>query len=130
MGAIIPNEAIINRIFLIREMKVMLDRDLAQLYDVETKQLKRAVRRNISRFPEDFMFELSKEEFEILRRQTGTSSWGGTRYAPMAFTEQGVAMLSSVLNSVIRSYANGGDNLSFSFQLRRQTVFRRCNVPI
>jgi hypothetical protein len=130
MGAIIPNEAIINRIFLIREMKVMLDRDLAQLYDVETKQLKRAVRRNISRFPEDFMFELSKEEFEILRRQTGTSSWGGTRYAPMAFTEQGVAMLSSVLNSVIRSYANGGDNLSFSFQLRRQTVFRRCSVPI
>jgi phage regulator Rha-like protein len=77
----------------------MLDRDLAELYGAETGQLKRAVRRNIDRFPEDFMFELSDEEHENLRCQFGTSSWGGTRYKPMAFTEQGVAMLSSVLNS-------------------------------
>ena len=77
----------------------MLDMDMAELYGVETKQLKRAVRRNGSRFPEDFMFELNKQELDILRSQIGTSSWGGVRYAPMAFTEQGVAMLSSILNS-------------------------------
>jgi len=77
----------------------MVDQDLAELYGAETKQLKRAVRRNILRFPEDFMFELTKEEFEHLRSQIGTSNWGGTRYLPMAFTEQGVAMLSSILNS-------------------------------
>ena len=77
----------------------MLDRDLAELYGVETKQLKRAVRRNIDRFPADFMFELADDELEILRCQIGTSSWGGPRYIPMAFTEQGVAMLSSVLKS-------------------------------
>jgi hypothetical protein len=80
-------------------MKVMLDRDLAELYDVETKALKQAVRRNIDRFPEDFMFELSKEEFKNLRSQIVTSSWGGLRYLPMVFSEQGVAMLSSVLQS-------------------------------
>lgn len=77
----------------------MLDSDLAELYLVETKQLKRAVKRNANRFPDDFMFELTENEFAILRSQFGTSSWGGVRYAPMAFTEQGVAMLSSVLNS-------------------------------
>ena len=77
----------------------MLDQDLAEMYGVETKQLKRQVKRNIERFPKDFMFELTKNEFENLRSQIGTSSWGGTRYMPMAFTEQGVAMLSSVLNS-------------------------------
>jgi hypothetical protein len=77
----------------------MLDMDLAELYGVETKQLKRAVRRNIKRFPSDFMFELSQEELEILRSQFGASSWGGLRYPPMAFSEQGIAMLSSVLNS-------------------------------
>ena len=77
----------------------MLDKDLAELYGVETKQLKRQTKRNIERFPEDFMFGLSKEEFSNLRCQIDTSSWGGTRYPPLAFTEQGVAMLSSVLNS-------------------------------
>ena len=77
----------------------MLDQDLADMYAVETKQLKRQVKRNIERFPKDFMFELTKKEFENLRSQIGTSSWGGTRYIPMAFTEQGIAMLSSVLNS-------------------------------
>ena len=96
---IIPDEVVMNKIYLIREQKVMIDRDLAELYGIETKQLKRAVRRNPKRFPEDFMFELDKEELENLRSQIDTSSWGGTRYVPMAFTELGVAMLSSVLNS-------------------------------
>ncbi len=77
----------------------MLDRDLAGLYHVETRILNQAVRRNIGRFPEDFMFQLTKEELENLKSQIVISSWGGRRYMPMAFTEQGVAMLSSVLNS-------------------------------
>ena len=96
---IVPEEVIMGKIYLIRGLKVMLDMDLAELYGVETKQLKRAVRRNVGRFPSDFMFELSQNELENLRSQFGTSSWGGVRYPPMAFTEQGVAMLSSVLNS-------------------------------
>ena len=99
MSQIISTEAITGRIYSIRGHKVMLDRDLAQLYGVPTKVLKQAVRRNAERFPEDFMFELREEEFEILRSQIVTSSWGGARYMPMAFTEQGVAMLSSVLRS-------------------------------
>ncbi|PJA26369.1 MAG: DNA-binding protein [candidate division Zixibacteria bacterium CG_4_9_14_3_um_filter_46_8] len=82
-----------------RDQNVLLDSDLAHLYDIETKQLKRAVRRNINRFPSDFMFQLTAEEFNNLRCQFGTSRWGGVRYLPYAFTEQGVAMLSSVLNS-------------------------------
>jgi ORF6N domain-containing protein len=96
---IVPEEVVISKIYYIRGHKVMLDEDLAELYKVETKQLKRQVRRNIDRFPDDFMFELIPEEFENLRSQIGTSSWGGVRYMPMVFTEQGVAMLSSVLNS-------------------------------
>jgi hypothetical protein len=89
-----------NRIYEIRGQSVMLDFDLAERYEVETAQLKRQVRRNIERFEgEDCMFQLTKKEFEILRCQIGTSSWGGTRYYPFAFTELGVAMLSSVLNS-------------------------------
>lgn len=98
-NTMIPDEVIMEKIYLIRDQKVMLDKDLAELYEVGTKQLKRAVRRNISRFPADFMLELSDTEFKDLRSQNGTSSWGGIRYAPMAFTEQGVAMLSSILNS-------------------------------
>ena len=86
-------------IYIIRGEKVMLDADIARLYNVETRILKQAVRRNLSRFPDDFMFELSNQEFGILRSQFVTSSWGGARYLPMAFTEQGVAMLSSVLRS-------------------------------
>ena len=89
-------------IYLIRGQKVMLDHELAELYGVSTKALKQAVRRNLDRFPSDFMFELTKEEFANLRSQIVTSSsprWGGQRYRPMAFTEQGVAMLSSVLRS-------------------------------
>lgn len=93
------DEKIINKIYLIRGKKVMLDFHLAELYLVETKQLKRQVKRNPERFPGDFMFQLTTNEFENLRSQIGASSWGGTRYLPMVFTEQGVAMLSSVLNS-------------------------------
>jgi len=96
---LVSDEIVISKIFLLRGVKVMLDFDLAALYGTETKQLKRAVRRNIERFPEDFMFELNDSEIENLRCQFGTSSWGGTRYRPMAFTEQGVAMLSSILKS-------------------------------
>ena len=89
-----------NAIRQLRGNNVMLDADLAQLYGVETKALVRAVMRNLGRFPEDFMFQLSDEEFADLRRHSGTSrSWGGRRYRPYAFTEQGVAMLSSVLRS-------------------------------
>jgi len=97
----IPEESIVRKIYLIRGQKIIFDFDLATLYGVETKQLKRAVRRNINRFPIDFIFELTTEEFENLRCQIGTSSWGGIRYLPMAFTEQGVAMLSSILHSEI-----------------------------
>ena len=96
---LIPEELILSKIYQFQEFRVMLDMDLAEMYGVETKQLKRAVRRNIKRFPPDFMFELSQDELENLRSQFGTSSWGGLRYPPMAFTEQGIAMLSSVLNS-------------------------------
>ena len=83
----------------IRGYRVMLDSDLAALYETETKRLKEAVRRNINRFPPDFMFELNESEFETLRTQFAASNRGGTRYMPFAFTEQGVAMLASVLNS-------------------------------
>ena len=95
----VPIDQIVSKIYWLRGAKVMLDRDLAALYEVETKVLKRNVRRHIKRFPADFMFELSHQEFTDLRCQIGTSSWGGTRYMPMAFTEQGVAMLSGILNS-------------------------------
>ncbi len=95
----IPDEMIMQKIYFVRNEKVMLDKDLASLYEVETKQLKRAVKRNLSRFPKDFMFLLSDDEFNNLRSQFDTSSWGGTRYVPMAFTEHGVLMLSSILNS-------------------------------
>jgi hypothetical protein len=96
---LVPSEVIQSKVHLIRKEKVLLDKDLAQMYDVETRVLKQAVRRNIDRFPEDFMFELNDKEFERLKSQIDGKSWGGTRYAPMAFTEQGVAMLSSVLKS-------------------------------
>lgn len=97
----LSEETISNKIYFIRNQKVMLDRDLAELYGIETKRLKEQVKRNINRFPEDFMFELSKAEFENWRSQFATSNSEkmGLRYAPMAFTEHGVLMLSSVLNS-------------------------------
>ncbi len=100
LKALIPVEMIERKILLIRGEKVMLDADLAELYGVEVKQLKRQVRRNIGRFPADFMIQLSKEEYEFLRRHFGTLKRGEhSKYLPYAFTEQGVAMLSSVLNS-------------------------------
>ena len=97
--SIVPVERIEGAILLIREHKVILDKDLAMLYGVTTGNLNKAVTRNIDRFPSDFMFRLSKDEFENLRFHFGTSSWGGTRKPPRAFTEHGVAMLSGVLRS-------------------------------
>jgi len=129
---IIPSELIASKIFIIRRLKVMLDRDLAELYGVQTKALKQAVKRNINRFPEDFMFVLSSEEAINLRSQFVTSSlsqWGGTRYPPMAFTEQGVAMLSSVLKSdraiqvniqIMRVFTRLRQILSSTKDLRRE----------
>lgn len=95
----LAEEMVMNQIYVIRNQKVMLDRDLAKLYGVETKVLKQQVRRNTDRFPEDFMFEMNEIESQNLRSQIVTSNWGGNRYATMCFTEQGVAMLSSVLKS-------------------------------
>ena len=105
-AVIVPDELIMNNIYLIRGQKVMIDHDLAKLYQVEKKRLNEQVSRNKERFPEDFMFQLSKEEFQNLKSQIATSSlpagkagWGGLRKLPYAFTEQGVAMLSGILNS-------------------------------
>jgi hypothetical protein len=132
-----------SKMFLIRSQKVMLDEDLAALYQVETKALNRAVKRNLERFPADFMFQLSAEEFETLRFQSGTSNLrsqidtsnekpsgrGGRRYAPYAFTEQGVAMLSSVLNSeraiqvnieIMRAFVRLRQMLSTNAELSRK----------
>lgn len=105
---VLPDEVIINKIYFIREQKVMVDKDLAEMYGIDTKVLKQAVKRNAERFPKDFMFTLTQKEFQHLRSQIVTSSlpagkagWGGIRYLPAAFTEQGVAMLSGVLNSPV-----------------------------
>jgi len=93
-------------IYEIRGQKVMLDRDLAKMYGVETKVLNQAVKRNMKRFPEDFMFQLTPEEYDILKSQFVTSSWGGTRKLPYVFTEQGLAMLSGLLNSDVAIKVN------------------------
>ena len=98
-STVLADEIIISKIYLIRGQKVLLDKDLAPMYGVTTGNLNKAVKRNLKRFPDDFMFQLSPEEFNNLIFQNGISSWGGTRKMPYAFTEQGVAMLSSVLNS-------------------------------
>jgi len=100
-GSLLPDELIINKIILLRDQKVLVDRDLAELYDVDTRTLNQAVKRNLKRFPEDFMFQMTKEEFEIWRSQIVISNNDkmGLRRPPYVFTEQGVAMLSSVLNS-------------------------------
>lgn len=96
---LVPQEVIESKILLIRGQKVMLDRDLAKLYCVSTGNLNKAVTRNLGRFPEDFMFQLNRKEFQSLMFQNGISSWGGTRKLPRAFTEHGILMLSSVLKS-------------------------------
>jgi len=95
----ISAEVVATKILLVRGRKVMLDRDLAEMYGVKTKVLLQSVKRNAKRFPEDFMYQLIKQEVAILRSQNVTSRWGGRRYLPYVFTEQGVAMLSTVLNS-------------------------------
>ncbi len=131
MPDIVPRERIASKIYIIRDTRVMLDRDLAELYGVETKVLKQAVRRNIKRFPEDFMFELTREEFENWRSQFVTSNRDkmGLRYRPFAFTEQGVAMLSSVLNSdraiqvnilIIRAFTQLREMLATHEELKRK----------
>ena len=128
---IIPTERISSRIFWIRNRKVMLDRDLAELYGVKTKVLKQAVKRNLERFPGDFMFQLNEDEFRNWRSQIVTSIGDrkGLRYAPMAFTEQGVAMLSSVLNSkrailvniqIIRTFVKLRELLATNEALRKK----------
>ncbi len=96
---VVADEVIMSKIYFLRGQKVMLDRDLARLYDVTTGNLNKAVKRNLKRFPDDFMFQLTETEFKDLIFQNGISSWGGIRKMPYAFTEQGVAMLSGVLNS-------------------------------
>ena len=128
---LISSERIVSKIYVIRNRKVMIDRDLAELYNVKTKDLNAAVKRNLKRFPEDFMFKLSKDEFRNLRLQISTSSWGGTRYEPLVFTEQGVAMLSSVLNSdraisvniqIIRTFTKIRELLATNEALQRKMM--------
>ncbi|WP_456377934.1 ORF6N domain-containing protein [Lutibacter sp.] len=124
---VITEEAVINKIYIIRDKKVMFDRDLAELYNVTTGNLNKAVGRNLKRFPEDFMFELSKQEFENLKNQINPSSWGGTRKLPKVFTEQGVAMLSGVLHSdraimvniqIMRAYSKMREILTGNLNLK------------
>jgi len=125
----VPIELIVRKIYLIRDKKVMLDKDLAALYGVPTRVFNQAVKRNLKRFPEDFMFQLNKEEFKILRSQIVISRWGGSRYLPLAFTEQGVAMLSSVLNSdraiqvniaIMRTFSRLRDMLMHYAELKKE----------
>jgi phage regulator Rha-like protein len=128
--SIIHGEQIENCIYFIRQQKVMLSTDLAALYEVEPRVLVQAVKRNIERFPEDFMFQLSKDEFADLKSQIVISSWGGLRRAtPYAFTEQGVAMLSSVLRSkraiqvnieIIRAFVKLRQMLASNAELTRK----------
>jgi hypothetical protein len=99
MSEVFPSERIEQTILLLRGHKIILDRDLAAMYGVSTRDLNKSVSRNLDRFPDDFMLQLTRAEFNDLKFQFGTSSWGGTRKLPRAFTEQGIAMLSSVLRS-------------------------------
>lgn len=96
---IIPDEVVISKIYYMSDQKVMLDSDLAELYEIETRILNQQLKRNEDRFPEDFMFQLTDEEWEELKSQNTTPSWGGRRTLPFVFTEHGVLMLSSILNS-------------------------------
>lgn len=138
-SSIIPVERIMQSIVLIRGRRVMLDADIAVLYEVETRVLTQAVRRNIDRFPDDFMFQLTKQEFNNLRSQYVTSSWGGRRYSPYAFTEQGIAMLSSVLRSkravqvnieIMRAFVQLRRMVSGQADLARKLadLERKCNA--
>ena len=126
MNDLIPIENITGLIYLIRGQRVMLDRDIAELYGVETKRLKEQVKRNIERFPEDFMFELSIREYENLRSHFATSSWGGTRYIPMAFTEHGILMISSVLKNDKAVQVN--IQIMRAFMKMRQMIFDNAEL--
>jgi hypothetical protein len=106
LQALVAEQKILNRIYVVRGQKIMLDEDLAEMYKVETRRLNEQVKRNVNRFPKDFMFTLTAKEYETLKSQNATSSWGGRRKLPNAFTEQGVAMLSSVLNSDVAIEVN------------------------
>ena len=132
-NVIIPNERIVSKIYIIRNRKIMLDRDLAELYGVKTKVLNLAVKRNMKRFPEDFMFQLSKDQLKNWRSQIETSKSDkmGLRRPPHAFTEQGVAMLSSVLNSdrainvniqIIRTFTKIRELLATNEALQRKVM--------
>jgi len=103
---LVAEQKILNRIYVIRGQKIMIDKDLAEMYKVETRRLNEQVKRNKSRFPKDFMFKLTDKEYQDLMSQNATSSWGGRRKLPSAFTEQGVAMLSSILNSDVAIEVN------------------------
>lgn len=129
MTEIIPDEIIVNKIYVFRGVKVMLDRDLAELYGVETRVLNQAIKRNLIRFPLDFMFQLNKDEFESLISQFVISSWGGVRKLPYVFTEHGILMLSSVLNSenaiqvniqIMRTFSKLRKMLSAHEDIKRQ----------
>ena len=126
MNDLIPIENITGLIYLIRGQRVMLDRDIAELYGVETKRLKEQVKRNIERFPEDFMFELSTREYGNLRSHFATSSWGGTRYIPMAFTEHGILMISSVLKNDRAVQVN--IQIMRAFTKMRQMIFDNAEL--
>ena len=124
---IVIHQVIENKIYLIRGQKVMLDKDLAELYAIETRTFNQAVKRNLERFPEDFMFQLSENERKILTSQFVISSWGGTRHIPKVFTEHGILMLSSVLNSpraiqvniqIMRTFARIRQMLADNTELR------------
>jgi len=117
-----------NKIYVIRGHRVMLDRDLSEMYGVETRRLNEQVKRNMKRFPEDFMFQLTREEFEDLKSQFATSRWGGTRKSPYVFTELGVAMLSSVLNSDTAIEINM--NIMRAFITLRQLVLNSPNNEV
>jgi len=129
--SIIPSERIVSKIYIIRNKKVMLDKDLAELYGVEKRVLNQSVKRNIKRFPADFMFELNKEEIKNLKSQIVTSSWGGARKGFFAFSEQGVAMLASILNSdkainvniqIIRTFVKIRELLATNEALQRKMM--------
>ena len=139
MTEIVTQETIETKIWTIRGVRVILDRDLAVLYNVETRTLNQAVRRNISRFPADFMFQITPEEFAILKSQFVTSSWGGVRKLPLAFTDYGIAMLSGLLNSetaiktniqIMRAFTRLRQVIADNTDIRRaiQNIEKRLNV--
>ena len=131
-GSVIVDQPVERMIYTIRGVQVILDQDLAKLYGVETRRLNEQVKRNISRFPEDFMIQLTSEEFSILKSQNATSSWGGRRKVPYAFTELGVSMLSSVLNSEVAIQTNVRIMRAFAamrrFLVSNAQVFQRLEI--